>query len=198
MRFIFSIAFLVFAAASAHAEEAARHARIKTSEGDIVVALYADKAPQSVANFLQYATDGHYDRTVFHRVVRGFVIQGGGYSRYFDERPTRDPVPYEGDNGLKNVRGALAMARMSNPDSAAAQWYVNLKDNEQLDHIENDLGVRHGYTVFGRVVEGMDVADAIGALSTGPGGPFDAEVPDPLVVIERIDPVDWTPAPDAE
>ena len=165
-------------------------ARITTSEGDIVVELYPERAPKSVANFLQYAEDGHYDRTIFHRVVAGFVIQGGGYNAYFNERATRDPVPYEGDNGLPNTRGTLAMARTRNPDSATAQWYINLKDNDRLNHLENDLGVRPGYTVFGRVISGMEAVDAIGAVRTGPGGPFPAEVPAETMLIERVDPVD--------
>lgn len=161
--------------------------RIATSKGDMIVELYASKAPKTVANFLQYAADGHYDRTIFHRVVAGFVVQGGGYGVAFNERPTRAPVPYEGDNGLPNYRTTLAMARTSDPNSAAAQWYVNLRDNdESLDHFVNDLGPRYGYTVFGRVIDGMDAADAIGAVPTGPGGPFDQEVPAETVVVTSV------------
>ena len=164
------------------------HAKIVTSKGDMLVDLYPDKAPKTVANFVQYAKDGHYDRLIIHRVVPGFVIQGGGYNKYFAERPTREPVPYEGDNGLGNYRTTLAMARTMDPNSAAAQWYVNLNDNnEMLDHFVNDLGPRYGYAVFGRVVGGMDVADAIGAAPTGAGGPFPAEVPVETVTISRID-----------
>lgn len=174
------------------AAAAETYARISTSKGDIIVALDAEKAPATVENFLRYATDGHYDRTLMHRIVAGFVIQGGGYSRAFTERPTRPPVKYEGDNGLKNVRGAIAMARTSDPQSAAAQWYINLRDNPGLDHQVNDLGPKYGYTVFGRVTAGMDVVDAIGAVATGPGGPFDAEVPVEPVVVNRIDAI---PAP---
>lgn len=164
------------------------HAKIITSKGDMLVDLYPDVAPKTVANFVEYAKDGHYDRLIIHRVVPGFVIQGGGYNKYFNERPTRDPVPYEGDNGLGNYRTTLAMARTMDPNSASAQWYVNLRDNnDQLDHYENDLGLRYGYTVFGRVVDGMDVADAIGAMRTGAGGPFPAEVPVDTVTITRVD-----------
>lgn len=163
-------------------------ATIVTSKGDMVVELYPEQAPKSVANFVQYAKDGHYDRLIIHRVVEGFVIQGGGYNKYWNERPTRAPVPYEGDNGLKNYRTTLAMARAMDPNSAASQWYVNLRDNnEQLDHFVNDLGPRYGYAVFGRVVEGMEVADAIGALATGPAGPFDAEAPIETVTIARVE-----------
>jgi cyclophilin family peptidyl-prolyl cis-trans isomerase len=173
--------------------------RIVTSKGDMVVELYAAKAPKTVANFLQYAADGHYDRTIFHRVIDGFVIQGGGYGVAFNERPTRASIPYEGDNGLPNYRTTLAMARTSDPNSAAAQWYVNLRDNnETLDHFENDLGPRYGYTVFGRVIDGMAVADAIGALPTGAGGPFEQEVPQETVIVTRIDRLDGPPAPAAD
>lgn len=164
------------------------HAKIVTSQGDMLVDLYPDKAPKTVANFVQYAKDGQYDQLIIHRVVPGFVIQGGGYNKYWSERPTRDPVPYEGDNGLGNYRTTLAMARTMDPSSAAAQWYVNLRDNnDQLDHYVNDLGPRYGYAVFGRVVEGMDVADAIGAMRTGAGGPFPSEVPLETVTISRVD-----------
>ena len=173
------------------------YVKVVTSKGDFVIQLHRDAAPASVENFLQYADAGHYIQTIFHRVVPGFVVQGGGYSRYFNERPTRDPVPYEGGNGLPNDRGTVAMARTMDPDSAAAQWFVNLKDNPRLNHLENDLGVRPGYTVFGHVVAGMDVVDAIGSVATGPGGPFPGEVPLDPVLIESIDPIiDWR-APDA-
>lgn len=169
--------------------------RITTSKGDMIVELYAAEAPRTVANFLQYAADGHYDRTIFHRVVGGFVIQGGGYGVAFNERPTRAPVPYEGDNGLPNYRTTIAMARTRDPNSAAAQWYVNLNDNhETLDHFTNDLGPRYGYAVFGRVIEGMAVADAIARLPTGAAGPFDAEVPAETVLVTRIERIDAPPA----
>ena len=192
--FILAAASVVLAIVSfAHAEEGtatATHAKIQTSKGDIIVELYPEQAPKTVANFMEYATSGHYDRLIFHRVVPGFVIQGGGYSSGFIERPTNDPIPYEGDNGLSNARGTLAMARTSDPDSATSQWYINLKDNTKLDHRENDLGPIYGYTVFGRVIDGMDVVDEIGAVETGSGGPFDSEVPQETIVIERIDPAE--------
>lgn len=191
MKLLLSLVSALLIASAAAAQETAPHARIQTSMGDIVVELYPDKAPATVANFLQYAADGHYDRTLIHRVVNGFVIQGGGYSRLFTERPTRDPIPYEGANGLKNERGTIAMARSDNPGSAAAQWFINLRDNPKLDHKTFDGLPVYGYAVFGRVVEGMDVADAIGAVETGPGGEFDAEVPVKPVLIERIDAIAW-------
>ena len=171
--------------------EAATHAKIQTSMGDIVIELYPDVAPATVENFLRYATEGKYDRTIFHRVVTGFVIQGGGYSRLLTERRPYDPIPYEGDKGLKNERGTIAMARSDDPDSAAAQWFINLRDNPKLDHEVTQLGPIYGYAVFGRVVDGMEVADAIGAVETGPSGIFDAEVPLEPVFINRVDPVAW-------
>jgi len=186
---IFTSFFAVTALAGEN--ESGTHVRIETSQGEIVVALAPEAAPITVANFLRYAKDGHYDRTIFHRVVNGFVIQGGGYSKYFNERRTRDPIAYEGDNGLNNVRGSIAMARTSRPDSAAAQWFINLKDNPKLDYRVTDLGPVYGYAVFGEVVSGMDIVDAIGSVSTGPGGPFDSEVPLEAIVIKRIDPVTW-------
>ena len=182
---------LTLASVSAQAADTPTHANIQTSKGNIVVELNADAAPATVTNFLEYAGAGHYDRTIFHRVVRGYVIQGGGYSQYFNERPVRDPIPYEGDNGLTNERGTIAMARGDDEDSAQAQWFINLRDNEELDHRVTDLGPIFGYTVFGRVVEGMDVADMIGAVETGPGGPFDAEAPVEPVTILRVDPIEW-------
>ena len=171
--------------------EAATHAKIQTSKGDIIIELYRDEAPISVANFLEYATAGQFDKTIFHRVVNGFVIQGGGFTKTFRERSTRDPIEYEGDNGLKNLRGTIAMARTIDPNSASAQWFINLRDNENLDHFVNDLGPRYGYAVVGNVVEGMDVVDAIGAISTGSGGPFNSEVPVEVILIDRVDPVEW-------
>lgn len=184
---------LLLALSGAHAEDA-MHAKIQTSMGDIVIELYPDKAPLAVANFLQYATKGHYDRTLIHRVVKGYVIQGGGYSKLHTERVTRDPIAYEGDNGVKNQRGTIAMARGDKPDSAQAQWFINLSDNSKFDHRVTDLGPIYGYTVFGRVVDGMDVADAIGNVETGRGGPFPDEAPLEQILVNRIDPVEWPPA----
>jgi cyclophilin family peptidyl-prolyl cis-trans isomerase len=191
--FFFWIAFFLISSGAVRAQEAVpAYANIQTSKGNIVIELASDAAPATVANFMEYAEAGHYDRTIFHRVVTGYVIQGGGFSQYFNERPVRDPVAYEGDNGLKNVRGTIAMARGDDENSAQAQWFINLKDNEELDHRVTDLGPVYGYAVFGRVVEGMDVANAIGSVETGEAGPFDAEVPLEPIFILRIDPIDWS------
>ena len=179
---------------SALQARAASHAKIQTSMGNITVELYDEQAPGTVANFLEYATSGHYDRTLFHRVVKDYVIQGGGYSLLYTERTTRDPIAYEGDRGFKNERGTIAMARGDDPDSAQAQWFVNLKDNERFNHRVTDLGPIYGYAVFGRVVEGMEVADAIGNVETGEAGPFDEHVPLEQIFILRVDPVTWPAA----
>lgn len=187
-----TIAALIISTGSALAAETVKYAKIVTSKGDITVALYPDKAPITVANFLQYATKGHYDKTIVHRVVPGFVIQGGGYTRTFVERPTRDPIAYEGENGLANKRGALAMARTSDPNSASSQWFINLVDNDRLNHRVTDLGPVYGYAVFGEVIEGLDIVDAIAAIPTGAGGPFPSEVPAETVMVERVDEI---PAP---
>jgi len=138
--------------------------KFETSLGDFVIALDPSRAPVTVANFLQYVDDGHFDGTVFHRVIPGFVIQGGGMTADMSQKPTRRPIENEATNGLKNLRGTLSMARTNDVNSATSQFFVNLVDNAFLDH----QGTRNfGYAVFARVVEGMDVIDAIAAVKTG-------------------------------
>ena len=139
---------------------------IKTNHGDISVELFEDKAPISCENFRQYATDGHFNGTVFHRVIPNFMIQGGGMDESMASKPTRDPIKNEADNGESNVRGTLAMARTSVVDSATSQFFINLRDNDFLNNGTRDFG----YAVFGRVSDGMDVVDAIGAVETGNRG----------------------------
>lgn len=153
---------------------------LKTSEGDIRVELYPEKAPKTVENFLQYVKSGQYNGTIFHRVIRGFMIQGGGYTTSFVEKPTRAPIPLESRNGLKNTAGALAMARTSDPDSATAQFFINTVDNANLDYPNPD---GHGYAVFGKVTQGMDVVKKIEAVPTTSRGPM-SDVPQKAVVIE--------------
>ena len=156
--------------------------KLSTTAGDIVIALYPDKAPKTVANFLQYVRDKHYDGTIFHRVIDNFMIQGGGFDRNMVEKKTRPPVPHEGRQayarGLKNERGTVAMARTNDPDSATAQFFINVKDNAFLD----PTPASPGYTVFGRVVSGMDVVDKIRGVATGRSGMYD-DVPVTPVVI---------------
>ena len=137
----------------------AQKVKLATSMGDIVVQLDAEKAPKTVANFLQYVKAGHYNGTVFHRVIDGFMVQGGGMSADMQEKPTRAPIPLEARNGLSNVRGTLAMARTQVPDSATAQFFINVGDNLRLDAANAADG--NGYAVFGQVVNGMDVVDRI-------------------------------------
>jgi peptidyl-prolyl cis-trans isomerase B (cyclophilin B) len=157
---------------------------VKTSKGDITLELDAAKAPLTVANFLQYVEAGHYDGTIFHRVIPGFMIQCGGMTREMKEKTTKPPVKNEADNGLKNVRGTIAMARTSVVDSATSQFFVNLVDNDFLDH-SAPTPRGWGYTVFGRVTGGMETVDVIARVPTGSRGPF-ADVPSEPVVIESV------------
>lgn len=154
---------------------------IKTNHGDISVELFEDKAPISCENFRQYANDGHYDGTVFHRVIPNFMIQGGGMDENMTSKPTRDPIKNEADNGESNARGTLAMARTSVVDSATSQFFINLGNNTFLDHGGRDFG----YAVFGRVTDGMDVVDKIAAVETGNRGGHQ-DVPVEAVTITSV------------
>jgi len=158
-------------------------AQIDTTLGSITVELDAAKAPLTVANFVQYVKDGHYDGLVFHRVIRGFMIQGGGYDEKYDQRRTRAPIAIESKNGLKNKRGSIAMARTSDPNSATSQFFINHGDNDFLDYPGQD---GHGYTVFGAVSEGLDVVEAIANTPTGSARPFGRDVPEKQIVITKI------------
>jgi peptidyl-prolyl cis-trans isomerase B (cyclophilin B) len=156
---------------------------IDTNFGSITLSLDAERAPKTVANFLSYVDSGHYQGTIFHRVIDGFMAQGGGYDQAYDRKPTSAPVQNEADNGLKNLRGTVAMARTSDPHSATAQFFINVKDNASLDHKgKSDAG--WGYTVFGQVTAGMDVVDRIKAVKTGAAGPFTKDAPLEPVVIQ--------------
>lgn len=157
---------------------------IKTSMGSVYAELNQDKAPKTVANFLQYAKDGHYKGTIFHRVIDGFMIQGGGMDEKMAERKTRSPIDNEAANGLKNEVGTLAMARTNNVHSATAQFFVNLKDNGFLNHRES-TPEGYGYAVFGRVVKGMDVVERIAKVGTGNSGQHQ-DVPRTPVIIEAV------------
>jgi len=157
----------------------------ETTKGTIRVELYPDKTPITVKNFLQYAEDGFYVGTVFHRVVAGFVIQGGGYSSDLAEQPTRAPIENEAAKGISNARGTLSMARTNQRNSATSQFYVNLRNNTMLDYRgENPQG--WGYCAFGKVTEGMEVVDAIAAVRTGAAGMFPAEVPQEPIIINKV------------
>jgi len=208
-----ALSLALAAGGSAFAADAPQ-VRFSTTAGDFVVEVYPEKAPKTVENFLRYVKDKHYDGTVFHRVIDNFMVQGGGYDKRYAQKPTRAPVPHEGREALakggpKNVRGTLAMARTSDPNSASAQFFINVKDNSFLDPVLIPPGdpvprfeyqgrvylnearatlekapQLYGYTVFGRVVSGMDVIDRIKSMPTGPGGPFPSDVPTTPVVIE--------------
>ena len=204
---------LLSAATQAWAQNLPR-VKFTTTQGEVVVELFADKAPKTVANFLQYVNDKHYDGTIFHRVINNFMVQGGGYDSQYREKATRAPVRHEGREALeaggpRNVVGTLAMARTNDPHSATAQFFINVKDNGFLDptpippgdpvarfeyggrtytnvpraNLENSPQL-FGYTVFGRVVSGMEVVDRIKSLPTGSGGPFPTDVPRTPVIIQ--------------
>lgn len=175
------------AAASAAAPAApAPRVLMQTSMGNIVLELYPDKAPKTVANFLKYVQDGFYAGTVFHRVIKGFLVQGGLYTTALTAKRTRAPIAIEANNGLSNLRGTIAAARAADPNSATAQFFINLVDNPRLDFVSDQSGATWGYTVFGKVIQGMDVVDRIGDLPTAAQGPFSADVPHPLPVIESV------------
>ena len=159
---------------------------IQTSMGDIQLQLDSVHAPVTVANFLRYAREGHFDGTVFYRVVPGFVIQAGSWDAQQQTRPVHDPIALEADNGLRNLRGAVAMARGNDPASATAEFFIDLTDNEALDHQANDTANSSGYAVFGQVVGGMDIVDKIAAVPLGDNGPFKGAAPVTPVTISRV------------
>jgi cyclophilin family peptidyl-prolyl cis-trans isomerase len=177
--FLTLLAGLTLAGAAGTAAAAAADAprvSLKTSMGEIVLELYPEKAPKSVENFLQYVKNGHYNGTIFHRVIDGFMIQGGGFDKNMKQKPTRAPIENEAKNGLKNEPYTLAMARTSDPHSASAQFFINVKNNSFLDYPGQD---GWGYAVFGKVIKGMDVVDKIKLVPTAGG-----DVPTKPVVIE--------------
>ncbi|OGV46020.1 MAG: peptidylprolyl isomerase [Lentisphaerae bacterium GWF2_44_16] len=157
---------------------------IKTSKGNIELELYADKAPVTVENFLKYVEDGFFNNTIFHRVIDGFMIQGGGMNKNMEEKKTRAPIKNEAHNGLKNKKGTIAMARTSVVDSATSQFFINVKDNSFLDY-KSSSPDGYGYCVFGKVTKGMDVIDAIKSVETGSSGYHD-DVPVEAIEILEI------------
>lgn len=158
---------------------------IQTNHGSIQLELYPEKAPKTVENFLTYVKDGFYSGTIFHRVIAGFMIQGGGFDQKFTQKPTRQPIGNEAANGLKNKSGTIAMARTSDPHSASSQFFINVADNGFLDYnAPTQRGF--GYSVFGKVVSGMSVVNKIALMPTGAQGPFADDVPRSPVIIERI------------
>ena len=159
--------------------------KMDTSAGPVIIELYPDKAPVTVKNFLRYVADGKYNGTIFHRIIPGFMNQGGGFTQDYTKVATYPPIQNEADNGLKNVRGSIAMARTGDPNSATNQFFINTVNNYGLDfHAKTISG--WGYCVFGQVKQGMDVMDKIAAMKTGPGGPFASDVPATPVIIKQV------------
>jgi peptidyl-prolyl cis-trans isomerase A (cyclophilin A)/peptidyl-prolyl cis-trans isomerase B (cyclophilin B) len=166
---------------------------IKTNQGLMTLELYPDKAPETVKNFIEYVKSGFYDGTVFHRVIDGFMVQGGGFDAAYNQKPTRASIKNEADNGLKNDKYTVAMARTGDPHSATAQFFVNVADNAFLNfRAANQRG--YGYAVFGKVIKGQDVVARIAKTKTGAGGPFSSDVPQSQIVIEKATAVE-TPKP---
>ena len=180
---ISAVLTLAMLACSTLAAAANPEVELKTNMGTITLELYPDKAPKTVENFLQYVKDGFFKGTIFHRVINGFMVQGGGFTPEYAQKKTRAPVPNEANNGLKNDVGTIAMARTSDPHSATAQFFINHKNNDFLNH-SAPTPQGWGYTVFGKVTKGMDVVNKIATLDTGAMGPFQSDVPRKQVVIE--------------
>ncbi len=159
--------------------------KIETSKGSIIIELYPDKAPVTVANFLEYVNAGTYDGTIFHRVIKNFMNQGGGFTADFKKVDNKDPIKNEADNGLKNLKNTVAMARTGDPHSATNQFFINTADNAFLDHTSK-TSRGWGYTVFGKIIEGQNVSGIISRAATGPGGPFSKDVPRTTITIIKM------------
>ncbi|MBE9562785.1 MAG: peptidyl-prolyl cis-trans isomerase [Proteobacteria bacterium] len=203
MKYIFSLCLLLFSIQSySHAGEqhdapiapnpdalpiptVPQSVVMQTNLGTMVIELNAEKAPKSVDNFVRYVKKGFYDGTIFHRVIDNFMIQGGGFTKHYEKRNTRKPIINEADNGLKNTKGTIAMARTNDPHSATAQFFINAADNSFLDFKAKTMR-GWGYTVFGKVTEGMDIIDKIRQVPTGGGGPFPTDVPRTQIIIEKM------------
>jgi peptidyl-prolyl cis-trans isomerase A (cyclophilin A) len=179
LRTLFAACLLAFSTVACMAQTV----RLSTGLGDIVIQLDAEKAPKTVENFAQYVKAGHYNGTIFHRVIDGFMIQGGGFAADLSEKPVRAPIALEARNGLSNTRGTIAMARTNRPDSATAQFFINVNDNLFLDAAKAADG--NGYAVFGRVIEGMDIVDKIKALPTVDKGGAFAKLPQHAALIRK-------------
>ena len=170
--------------------------KMSTSEGDIYLELFQDKAPKSVENFVQYAKDGYYEGTIFHRVISTFMIQGGGFEADMQRKETRAPIQNEANNALKNLRGTIAMARTNDPHSATSQFFINVQDNPALNYTGDQNTRTWGYAVFGKVIKGMDVVDEIRFKPTGAKIPFRKDVPLETVLIKSVEILDERPAED--
>jgi peptidyl-prolyl cis-trans isomerase A (cyclophilin A) len=187
-RSFLGLTLVFFSLAKAHADMPAPQVKFTTNLGEFVVELYPDKAPNTVENFLGYVRDGHYNGTIFHRVINNFMIQGGGYDARYMEKPTRAPIKHEGaevkaKGGPTNTVGTIAMARTNNPHSASSQFFINVNNNDFLNHAAPS-GQSWGYVAFGKVVSGMEVVNKIKLTPTGSGGPFPTDVPQTQVLIQ--------------
>lgn len=184
-KFFLALTFLALLMQSHIALAGNPSVKIETNKGDIIVELYPDKAPISVANFLSYVESGTYDGTIFHRVIKNFMNQGGGFTEDFKKVEAKDPIQNEADNGLKNVKNTIAMARTNAPHTATNQFFINTKDNAFLDHTQKSMR-GWGYAVFGKVTEGENVVGAISRVPTGASGPFAQDVPRTPIIIKKI------------
>ena len=184
-KLLISIAALALTLNIQLAQAANPKVKLETSKGTMIIELYPDKAPKTVENFLTYVNAGAYDGTIFHRVIKDFMNQGGGFTPDFKKVDTRDPIQNEADNGLKNLKYTVAMARTGEPHSATNQFFINTADNAFLDHSGKSMR-GWGYTVFGKIIEGQNIAGAISRVPTGPGGPFSKDVPRTQITITKM------------
>jgi len=189
----FTSLFLLISSANAANDVTLKQVKIETSEGNIVLELDITRAPLSVLNFMKYVRSGFYDGTIFHRVIKNFMIQGGGFTPEMERKQPNAPILNEADNGLKNTRGTIAMARTNDPHSATAQFFINVTDNPFLNHTSKSPR-GWGYTVFGKVIKGMNVVDKIRNQRTGPNGPFPSDVPVKMVLIQKVTIIGEKPA----
>ncbi|MCK5523594.1 MAG: peptidyl-prolyl cis-trans isomerase [Thiomargarita sp.] len=185
MKFFITLLLMSLATQVNSAENKAPIVNMQTNLGTIVIQLDAEKAPKTVANFLRYVNEDFYNGTIFHRVIGNFMIQGGGFTKDYQEKKNHEPIQNEAKNGLKNLQGTIAMARTSDPHSATAQFFINVVDSAFLDYSAETMQ-GWGYAVFGKVIEGMDVVDKIKSSKTGRGGPFPTDVPQTPIIIEKV------------
>ena len=194
-KLITTCALALILAASSNVFAANPKVRMETTKGVVIIELHPDKAPKTVENFLRYASEGKYDGTIFHRVITRFMNQGGGFTPDFKKVETFAPIKNEADNGLKNKRGTIAMARTGDPHSATNQFFINTIDNSFLDH-SSKTPRGWGYCVFGTVVDGMEVMDRIAKVPTGAGGPFQKDVPSEEILINKVSVIEEAAKPE--
>jgi cyclophilin family peptidyl-prolyl cis-trans isomerase len=194
-KFISACAISLLLTINANAFAANPKVRMETTKGTVIIELYPDKAPKTVENFLRYVNEGKYDGTIFHRVIKRFMNQGGGFTADFKKVDTYAPIQNEADNGLKNKRGTLAMARTGDPHSATNQFFINTVDNAFLDH-SSKTARGWGYCVFATVVDGMDVMDRIAKVQTGAAGPFQQDVPMEEILIQKVSVIEEVAKPE--